>query len=260
MARKRRVNRQRKPSEQKPDAKSGGADMTEKTTNEEVIQSDSDNADTSADVPLELGDRVIQIEKLVRGLSRDSLATTRSQRELQGNVQAMRERLDDIELATKSVSQEVWRAMQDNGTRLEKTEQYFASAIRELEHRLTEELKWQLHKTVFAAIFPAMNDLDLSIEHQNRTAGAAEDKFLEGILLIRQKFDDGFQKLGLDEILINEGETLFDPSLHEAVDANNSDDVQSADVPSGTIIQVRRKGYTLNGRLFRAPLVIVKQE
>lgn len=204
-----------------------------------------------------------RLEKVVRGMARDSLAITRNQRETQTALQAIQERIGDLELTTKGFTQTVWRATQDNQEQIQKAEDHFAGAVRELEDRVREEMKLLLRKSTLQAVFPALDDLDLVIGNQKALlkVGGQEDGFLEAMVLVRQKLVDGLRSLGLEEISIEEGVTPFDPGTHEAVETDiPADLLLDQDMSAGTIIRVRRAGYCFEGRTLRAPQVIIKTD
>lgn len=76
----------------------------------------------------------------------------------------------------------------------------------------------------------------------------------KGIGLVFSNFRDALKKEGLTEI---EAKGVFDPYKHEIMLAKNSKE------PEGAIVEVVRKGYSLNGILIRPASVIVsngKQE
>lgn len=82
-------------------------------------------------------------------------------------------------------------------------------------------------------------------------ASAVEEKTREGIELVIRQFKETLKNLGVEEI--DPVGEKFDPNLHEAVhqvEAGEGDE-------SGTIKQVFRKGYSLNGKMIRYAQVIV---
>ena len=82
-------------------------------------------------------------------------------------------------------------------------------------------------------------------------ASAVEEKTREGIELVIRQFKETLNNLGVAEI--DPVGEKFDPNLHEAVHQ-----VEAAEgEESGTIKQVFRKGYSLNGKMLRYAQVIV---
>jgi molecular chaperone GrpE len=79
---------------------------------------------------------------------------------------------------------------------------------------------------------------------------SAGESFLEGLALLRQHFLAVLEREGLSPIEA-EGQP-FDPHLHEAVLQVDSDEL-----PPGTVVEEIRKGYLLNARLLRPARVTV---
>jgi molecular chaperone GrpE len=78
-----------------------------------------------------------------------------------------------------------------------------------------------------------------------------EDPLRQGMEMILAQFQQFLKNHGVTEIEAA-GQT-FDPSLHEAVT------YQESDQPEGQIIQQLRKGYKLNDKLLRPATVIVSK-
>lgn len=84
---------------------------------------------------------------------------------------------------------------------------------------------------------------------------AAEDgadlaKVVEGMELTGRMLASAMEKFGV-EVVNPQGET-FDPELHEAVSMQ-----ATAEHPANSVVAVVQKGYTLNGRVLRAAMVVV---
>jgi molecular chaperone GrpE len=97
-------------------------------------------------------------------------------------------------------------------------------------------------------LLPAMDNLELGlVSAENHPEAKA---ISEGFRMVAQQLVTILQSNGL-ECVDPEGE-VFDPNFHESVAVQPSDDVEYH-----KIIQVVRKGYSLNGRILRAANVIV---
>jgi molecular chaperone GrpE (heat shock protein) len=78
-------------------------------------------------------------------------------------------------------------------------------------------------------------------------------------MLVRQKLVEGLRALGLEEIAVEPGVTVFDPAVHQVAERDLPEGlVLDTDVPRGTVLFRRRAGFQLSGRVFRPPQVIVK--
>jgi molecular chaperone GrpE len=82
---------------------------------------------------------------------------------------------------------------------------------------------------------------------------ASVESLLEGSRATLKILGGTLQQFGIEE-LDPAGEP-FDPSLHEAISMQASDDLEP-----GSVLAVVQKGYSLNGRLLRPAMVIVAAE
>lgn len=209
-----------------------------------------------------LTEKLAALERVVRGMARDNLETSHAQREALELIRNLQTQMEEMRLESKGILQTVWRAGQESQASMTKAEDHFGAAIRELEARLKDEMKWQLQRGLMQAIFPALDDLDLIILNQrelNRQSGQS-DALLSAIMLVRSKFQANLRMLGLEEIIIEEGVTLFDPALHELTPSDLAVPPRVEEsMPKGTILCVRRSGYRYLDKIFRYPQVIVKE-
>lgn len=96
-------------------------------------------------------------------------------------------------------------------------------------------------------ILPLVEELDLVLDNSKK---ANNSNLLEGMEMVRKKLWKLLNAEGLCPI-----ETIgkpFDPHIHEAVQ-----EVETCECPEGIVTQEVRKGYLLNGRVFRPSLVKV---
>lgn len=75
---------------------------------------------------------------------------------------------------------------------------------------------------------------------------------VEGVELTLKSLVDTLKRHSVEQI--NPEGQPFDPSLHQAMTA-----VESADLEPNTVINVFQKGYTLHGRLIRPAMVVVSK-
>lgn len=98
-------------------------------------------------------------------------------------------------------------------------------------------------------LLPVVDNLERALEAADGENPASKP-LLDGVALTRKSFLDVLQKFHIEQI-DPVGEP-FDPQLHEAMSM-----VENPDVEPGTVLHVMQKGYTLNGRLIRAAMVMV---
>ena len=211
---------------------------------------------TTSDTTAELLSR---LERVVRASNKDSMEMARGQREIQQSVQELRQRMDELELQVKGLTQETWRTAKESQTLSQTAKEHFAEALRDLEKRIREDMQWEFNRSTALAIFPALNDLDLVIDQQHHLNDGEDDSLLEAIELVRGKFDQALQKLGWREIEIKVGETKFDPEKHEGVEPKEGFSMEDYKVPAGTILKVQRSGYLRGDHVLRSAQVVVKK-
>ena len=100
-----------------------------------------------------------------------------------------------------------------------------------------------------AELLPARDSLELATQS---SAQADSASLIAGQQATLQLLDKAFDKFSI--LRFDPHGAVFDPSLHEAVLAQDSTSV----VP-GTVLQVLQSGYQLNGRLLRPARVIVSR-
>ncbi len=104
---------------------------------------------------------------------------------------------------------------------------------------------------IISQIFPALDDFDLAFQNLPETLTEQENNWVEGFKLVQRKLLKILENNNV-EIIDAQGE--FDPTLHEAVTHEASDEHES-----DAIIAELRKGYKLNDRILRPALVRVAQ-
>lgn len=77
-----------------------------------------------------------------------------------------------------------------------------------------------------------------------------ETPLVEGLKLTYRSFIDTLAKFNIEQV--NPENEVFDPQLHEAVTM-----IDTPDAEANTVVDVVQKGYSLNGRLIRAAMVVV---
>lgn len=99
---------------------------------------------------------------------------------------------------------------------------------------------------IIAQLFPIVDNFDMAFDAMEK----AEDKtaVMDGIKLVQKEFHRILEGNGVERIETKGKQ--FDPNVHEAVAA-----VETDDLPDGEIVEEVRPGYLLNGRLLRAAQV-----
>lgn len=102
-------------------------------------------------------------------------------------------------------------------------------------------------REVLLAFLDVMDDFDRALLH----LGDASDAVVEGLRLIRQRFNEVLLANGVTAF-DSEGQS-FDPLIHEALSVIDADDRGE----SGTVYAEERRGYLMNGELLRPARVVV---
>ena len=115
--------------------------------------------------------------------------------------------------------------------------------------REKDELRQFAAGRVLEDLLPIIDNLSLAL-----TAAKAPNADLKnlvgGLGMVQDQLRNALSSHGLKEI--NPVGQVFDPNQHESISSQ-----PSKDVPEGSVLQVVRTGYTLNGRLLRPASVIV---
>jgi len=100
-------------------------------------------------------------------------------------------------------------------------------------------------------MIPVLDSLDGAMKSATGDADKAElfDKLKEGIELTHKQFITALEKHGVTVVAHDEP---FDPNIHNAVQAVDSDDVES-----GQIVQTFQTGYKYKDRPLREAMVVV---
>jgi molecular chaperone GrpE len=114
----------------------------------------------------------------------------------------------------------------------------FLNYKKEEMERIAEILKYASEELILK-ILPILDNFE---EAEKAIPPNEKNKFLEGVLQIKQQLKELLEKQGIEEIKVL-GEA-FDPNLHEAIGVIEGKD-------SGKIIEEVKKGYKLNGKVLR---------
>jgi molecular chaperone GrpE len=111
--------------------------------------------------------------------------------------------------------------------------------------REQEEASKRACQRVVIAMLPVLDNLERALAH-----APADDPLNEGVRMVHQQIIDVFSKEGVERI-DPQGEP-FDPMQHQAVGQ-----VERADVPEGTCVELYQFGYRMQGRVLRPASVVV---
>lgn len=102
-------------------------------------------------------------------------------------------------------------------------------------------------QSTIEAILPAIDNFDFA--KKSVKPETAFEEIIKSFDMLKMQFQLALQAVGIAEVKTN---VAFDPVLHEAVTS-----VPSEEHPEGTIIEVIKAGYELQGKVIRPALVVV---
>ena len=115
--------------------------------------------------------------------------------------------------------------------------------------REKDDLKQYAVSGLLESILPIYDNMALGLSSAEQVS---DPKVVEeGIRMVLAQFKAVLGENGVEEIEPGKGDA-FDHNLHEAVQTQPSDEVEA-----GAVLQLIRKGFSLNGRLIRPATVIV---
>lgn len=151
------------------------------------------------------------------------------------DVDALKRQLEDAETKLADSIEGWQRSMAD-----------FQNYKRRVE-RDNEMIKTSMKGDLIKKVLPVLDDLERAL--QNRPA---DDAWANGIELVARKFQNILDAEGVKRIEAKGA--AFDPTFHEAISHEPSEDV-----PSEHVIDVVQNGYMIGERVIRPALVRVAQ-
>ena len=113
--------------------------------------------------------------------------------------------------------------------------------------REKEEDRKFANERIIKELLPVVDNLERALE---AACDASEDQLRSGVQMIVQQMLDTLKKFGVTQFSAEK--EPFNPELHEAMQQ-----VETLDVPPGTVVTEHLKGYLLNERLLRPAMVVV---
>jgi molecular chaperone GrpE len=159
------------------------------------------------------------------------------------SIEGLTRRLEEAAAAVATADDRALRAAAE-------TENVRRRAARDVEHAH----KFALEKFT-ADLLPVLDSLEKAVQSAHTAATeetASASAIAEGVELSVKLFLDVLGKTGIDQI-DPLGEP-FDPQHHQAIAT-----IENPDSEPNSVLEVMQKGYTLNGRLVRAAMVLVSK-
>jgi molecular chaperone GrpE len=108
------------------------------------------------------------------------------------------------------------------------------------------------HQNLVKDLLSTVDNLDRAFEHAEQKSGEDLQALLQGVELVSRELLGALAKHGV--IRIEAQDQPFDPAIHEAMAQ-----IESADVPPNTVLEVLQTGYMLRDRMLRPARVVVSK-
>ena len=119
--------------------------------------------------------------------------------------------------------------------------------FRKRAQREKEDLLKFSNETILRELLPVIDNLERALQH---AVTDGETGLLQGVELTLGQFGKVLEKFNV--VAIEAIGELFDPARHEAMGQ-----IESAEQPPNTVVQLLQKGYLLNDRLLRPAMVLI---
>ncbi|WP_306535367.1 nucleotide exchange factor GrpE [Geobacter sp.] len=113
-----------------------------------------------------------------------------------------------------------------------------------------EELLKYGNESIIMEILPVVDNMERALEHASEESASA---VIEGVRMTLGMLQSTLKKFGVTAVEADKG-TPFDPAVHQAMCQ-----VENADVPANSVVEIFQKGYLLNERLIRPAMVSVSK-
>lgn len=154
------------------------------------------------------------------------------------------DQIDHADSLSKELEEELTdpiNALQDRCSELEEKYKRAIADYRNLEHRMTQERNQYVklaNRGLVESLLEPLSFMETATKH-------IDDK---GLQMVVERFYQALELEGLEEIKVKAGD-IFDEHSMEAVD--------TAEGEEGKVVEVRQKGFTLNGVVIRHVQVVV---
>ena len=130
----------------------------------------------------------------------------------------------------------------------------YANLKRETEKERIEISKFA-NERLLSSILPAIDQYELALSHEPDLKELTDEQaariktWIAGLKAVRALWETAFASIGLEQV---KSDGAFDPSIHEAVGEEPSNEV-----PEGNVLRVNQSGWSLNGKVLRPAKVII---
>lgn len=169
----------------------------------------------------------------------------------------------DAKAATGGEADADLTALREKAVQAEENWSRYLRATAELENyrkratRERQEAARFANEALLGKLIPVLDSFEMAVQATNGDAADEEPQsssaVRDGVRMILAQFKAALAEAGLEEI--DATRRVFDPSVHEAVSTQESDEVED-----GHVLHQVRKGYRLRERLLRPAAVVVARK
>ncbi len=186
---------------------------------------------------------ITSMNKQEKGLQKEEKALTEKAESEMKEIQSDGEYVEQTEIAEKDAELllEENKALREKHLRkMAELENYRKRAAKEKsEAYITAKMRWARE------LLPVIDNFERALSFSSEDL---ESPFRKGIELIHRQLLEIFNNMGVTEIeAVGE---KFNPQLHEAIETQRTDQFEK-----DIVLEVKRKGYLLDGRLLRPSYV-----
>ena len=113
-----------------------------------------------------------------------------------------------------------------------------------------EDARIDAQSRVLREMLPVIDNLERALAAAGGADASNGHSIIEGVRLVLRQFGQALERCGVTQVAAQGA--AFDPTHHEAVSQ-----VETAEVPAGTVVGVLQSGYRIGDRLLRPALVVV---
>lgn len=111
------------------------------------------------------------------------------------------------------------------------------------------------NKKLISKIVSLLDNYEIALRTSEMIGDENVKKFLSGILMAIEDFKNCLRSEGVEEYLVDIGKESWDSRFCEVVDEIEDDKYEE-----GTVLEVLKKGYLLNGRMIRPASVVISKK
>lgn len=210
----------------------------------------SENNEVSIEIETEESEKP---DFLIDESEEDAVTEERTIETVEAELEALKE---DLKKQLEAVAESEREQYHSERERLLRTAAEAVNSKKRLEIDAQKQLKFA-NKNLIEGLIPVLDSFEaaiksLSDDNSEHQTSSEITHFSEGVQLVQKQLLDVLKMNGLTLIEAIDGP--FNPNLHEAVFATESDDV-----PEGDVIEEFRCGYQLHDQILRAAQVIVSK-